>query len=262
MRWRHTVAIAAPLLGCIPALAFGADKPLSLPTAATEVETVRFADPRWAPVRMFKGPSQESGRRPLEQNATNTELVSFAAGRVAVVRGPSAAAVLSGPPNVAPGSRVETVRFTDSRLPLVTVVRGPAHDDGLALFGAAGGGELDRVAFAVDGVESGHGATLAMWRPDLDGPQGPMQISAAAALDVGGGDRFDLRSNRLLGRAYLAQMFRRYGNWGDALAAYNWGPGNLDQWILAGRPAYRLPFGVARYVLRVLHDALIAPTRL
>jgi soluble lytic murein transglycosylase-like protein len=58
-------------------------------------------------------------------------------------------------------------------------------------------------------------------------------------------------------------MFRRYGNWGDALAAYNWGPGNLDQWIAAGRPAYRLPFGVARYVSRVMRDALIVPeTRL
>src|ERR1700687_1250435 len=66
--------------------------------------------------------------------------------------------------------------------------------------------------------------------------------------DGGGGARFDLRSNRLLGRAYLAQMFRRYGNWGDALAAYNWGPGNLDQWIAAGRPAYRLAFGGARDV--------------
>ncbi len=101
-----------------------------------------------------------------------------------------------------------------------------------------------------------------MWRPEPAGPQGPMQVSLKAALDVGGGDRFDVRANRLLGRAYLAQMFRRYGNWGDALAAYNWGPGNLDQWIAAGRPAYRLPFGVARYVSRVLHDALIGPTRL
>src|SRR5437868_693985 len=130
----------------------------------------------------------------------------------------------------------------------------------VALFNAAAGGELDRIAFAVDGVESRHGRDPLMWRSDPDGPQGPMQVSLKAALDVGGGDRFDLRANRLLGRAYLAQMFRRYGNWGDALAAYNWGPGNLDQWIAAGRPAYRLPFGVARYVSRVLHDALIVPT--
>ena len=52
-----------------------------------------------------------------------------------------------------------------------------------------------------------------------DGPQGPMQVGAVAAFDVGGGDRFDLQQNRRLGRAYLAQMFLRYGNWPDALAA-------------------------------------------
>src|SRR5204862_182736 len=81
------------------------------------------------------------------------------------------------------------------------------------------GGDLDRIAFAVDGVESDHGQNPLMWRPTRDGPQGPMQVSLKAALDVGGGNRFDLRENRLLGRAYLAQMFQRYGNWSDALAA-------------------------------------------
>src|SRR5713226_8396071 len=103
---------------------------------------------------------------------------------------------------------------------------------------------------------------IAMWRPELAGPQGPMQVSLAAALDVGGGDRFDLRQNRLLGRAYLAQMFRRYGNWADALAAYNWGPGNLDNWIAGGRSADRLPLDVLRYVARVLRHALVADKRL
>jgi hypothetical protein len=88
-----------------------------------------------------------------------------------------------------------------------------------------------------------------------------MQVSAAAASDVGGGDRFDLRENRLLGRAYLARMFRRYGNWSDALAAYNWGPGSLDAWIAAGRPAARMPDEVARYVALVLRDALITLAR-
>ena len=84
-----------------------------------------------------------------------------------------------------------------------------------------------------------------------------MQVSAAAALDVGGGDRFDLHQNRLLGRAYLAQMFRRYGNWSDALAAYNWGPGNVDLWIAGGRNPDRLPLETVRYIARVLRDAFI-----
>ena len=83
------------------------------------------------------------------------------------------------------------------------------------------------------------------------------KVSAAAALDVGGGDRFDMRENRLLGRAFLAKLYERYGNWPDAIAAYNWGPGNLDHWITAGRPVDRLPLETARYLLKVLHDAFL-----
>jgi hypothetical protein len=94
-----------------------------------------------------------------------------------------------------------------------------------------------------------------MWRPEPNGPQGPMQVSAAAAIDVGGGDRFNIVENRQLGRAYLAQMYRRYGNWPDAIAAYNWGPGNMDAWIGAGRPIDSFPLEVEHYRERVLRDA-------
>jgi hypothetical protein len=115
-----------------------------------------------------------------------------------------------------------------------------------------GGGVLDRVAFAVDGVESRHGADPKMWRSEPNGPQGPMQVSAAATADAGGGDRYDERENRALGRAYLARMYRRYGSWPDAVAAYNWGPGRMDIWISGGRPIDKLPLEVARYRTRVL----------
>jgi len=111
---------------------------------------------------------------------------------------------------------------------------------------------LDRVAFAVEGAESNHGTDPQMWSPDTNGPQGPMQVSAAAAADVGGGDRFDERENRALGRAYLAQMYRRYGSWPDAVAAYNWGPGHMDSWISDGRPFDKFPLAVEMYRIRVL----------
>jgi hypothetical protein len=117
------------------------------------------------------------------------------------------------------------------------------------------GKPLDRVANAVDGAESSHGKDIAMWRPDPSGPQGPMQVSEAAATDVGGGDRFDLTQNRALGRAYLAQLYGRYKNWPDAIAAYNWGPRNIDTWVKAGRPLEKLLAGVAVYTTRVLHDS-------
>ena len=89
-----------------------------------------------------------------------------------------------------------------------------------------------------------------------------MQVSAAAAIDLGGGDRFDLVQNRQLGRAYLALLYRRYGNWPDAVAAYNWGPGNFDTWVNSGRATDKLPLEVERYRDRVLNDVGLqqAPT--
>jgi Transglycosylase SLT domain len=117
------------------------------------------------------------------------------------------------------------------------------------------GNPLDRVAQAVDGAESSHGQDIAMWRPDSAGPQGPMQVSEAAATDVGGGDRFDVVQNRAIGRAYLAQLYWRYKSWPDAIAAYNWGIGNLDAWVKAGRPPDKFLIGVAAYTQRVLHDS-------
>jgi hypothetical protein len=117
---------------------------------------------------------------------------------------------------------------------------------------ASAGDILDRIAYGVDGAESSHGGDPGTWRSEPNGPQGPMQVSAAAAADVGGGDRFDETENRALGRAYLAHMFRRYGSWPDAIAAYNWGPGHLDEWIGGGRPADKFPAAVQHYRNRVL----------
>jgi Transglycosylase SLT domain len=114
---------------------------------------------------------------------------------------------------------------------------------------------LDHIANAVDGAESSHGQDLGMWRPDLFGPQGPMQISASAARDVRGGDRFDLTQNRVMGRAYLEQLHRRYRNWPDAIAAYNWGLGKMDSWIKAGRLPDQILPGVVVYVRRVIGDS-------
>src|SRR5438105_1151959 len=114
---------------------------------------------------------------------------------------------------------------------------------------------LDRVAYAVDGAESSHGSDPGMWALDASGPQGPMQVTEAAAADVGGGDRFDLIQNRAIGRDYLALLFRRYQNWPDAIAAYNWGMGNVDAWVKAGRPADKFLIGVAVYLRRVLRDS-------
>jgi hypothetical protein len=135
--------------------------------------------------------------------------------------------------------------------------RARSRDDPAAVGGAKSAGQapLDRVAIAIDGAESSHGKDPGMWRPDPSAPQGPMQVSEAAATDVGGGDRFDMVQNRTIGRAYLAQLYWRYRNWPDAIAAYNWGVGKMDAWVKAGRPPDKFLAGVAVYLRRVLHGS-------
>ncbi len=41
---------------------------------------------------------------------------------------------------------------------------------------------------------------------------------------------------------YLAQLYRRFGDWRDALAAYNWGQGNVARYGRAAAPAETLAF--------------------
>jgi hypothetical protein len=219
--------------------------------------------------RVSTGLSPQNAAAQIRANAGNAEVVTFAnrrLGPVTIVRGKSRPLSMPGagpvagsafspaPPKRRPGSEM-VVAFANPRLEPVTVLRGggfaPAD---LELFAPAGALDLDRVAFAVDGAESSHGTDPRMWRPALAGPQGPMQVSEAAALDLGGGDRFDLVANRSLGRAYLARLYRRYGNWPDAIAAYNWGLGNVDAWIGKGRPADVLPLEVEHYRDRVLRE--------
>jgi hypothetical protein len=234
-------------------------------------EIVTFAGRRLAPVRIVRGESEP----PLAHGSV--AIVSFAGKKmrpVSILRGgPVVAAVTvvpaQEPARPAASGKTETVSFANPRQRPVTVLRGstaPWFDSNpfpvatnatFELFPAARGADLDRVAFAVDGAESSHGLDPGMWRPEFSGPQGPMQVSAAAAIDLGGGDRFDLAQNRLLGRGYLARLYRRYGDWPDAIAAYNWGPGNLDAWIERGRPATGLPLEVERYRDRVLRDGSI-----
>ena len=217
------------------------------------VETVYFAD-RQMPVRIVRG-ADPAGKKRLQ-----VEVRTFGSGsgkRVTVLRG-----------------IIETISASDAS-PAEIAGRGPTRSTGLGLrmlggegrlrglstadlFAFSNGEEYNRIAAAVHGVESRYGTDARMWRlDDSNGPQGPMQVSAAAAFDVGGGDRFNMYENMLLGRAYLARLFGRYGSWSDALAAYNWGPGNVDQWITRGRNAAHLPAETTRYVEQVLRRALV-----
>jgi hypothetical protein len=228
----------------------------------TDVQIVSFPEAGWSPIKVVRGGTMvrnaEAGARPAER-AETAEIITFGdpkSSPVRVLRGEGAHAAPPGQPPRATSMTSELVAFADPRVHAVTVFRGSLAPSApvIELFGPARDPDLDRVAFAVDGAESSHGADPRMWRPEISGPQGPMQVSAAAAADLGGGDRFDSVVNRQLGRAYLAHLYRRYGNWPDAIAAYNWGPGNMDSWITSGRPISSLPLEVERYRNRVLRE--------
>src|SRR3984893_16376607 len=233
---------------------------------ARSVQLVTFPDTAWSPVKVVRGglPAKSNAAPKMgAEKAETAEIVTFGDPQrisVRVMRGETDhATLIQGQPRRVSGMNMEMVSFTDPRDRPVSILRGSvSHMPETELFGPASVADLDRVAFAVDGAESSHGADLRMWRPEPGGPQGPMQVSAAAAFDAGGGDRFDLTQNRALGRAYLARMYRRYGNWQDAIVAYNSGPANLDAWIGAGRAADKLPLAVERYRNRVLREAVLA----
>jgi hypothetical protein len=236
----------------------GHQMPVSNHAAGGSMEMVYFTDEQRMPVRVVRG-TDPTGRPRVMR-----EITTFGTGSVRHV------AVFRGTTEPAPASDArlaeetqktrEQIDASGSARSSVAVLRGGPMLSGsyLADLMSPGGEErYARIADAVYGVESGYGTASRMWRLDnLSGPQGPMQVSAAAALDVGGGNRFDVDENMLLGRFYLARMFQRYGSWSDALAAYNWGPGNVDRWIARGRNAEQLPAETSHYIERVLRRAL------
>ena len=223
------------------------------------VQLITFPDTEWTPVKVIRGGAPAIVEAPAIEKPAAAEIVSFGdpkTGSVRVLRGDDNHPAAAGKPPQPTGMRSELVSFADPHTRPVTVLRGSAAPSppAIGLFGPAREADLDRVAFAVEGAESSHGTDPDMWSPQWGAPQGPMQVSAAAAADVGGGNRFDMFENRMLGRGYLALMYRRYGNWPDAISAYNWGPGNMDAWIGSGRPSSSFPLAVERYRDRVLHD--------
>lgn len=78
------------------------------------------------------------------------------------------------------------------------------------------------------------------------GARGLMQLMPATARSLGVDDSFDPEQNVMGGTRFLKDMLRRYnGDVDAALAAYNWGPGNVDR-----RPDH-LPRETRDYLSRV-----------
>lgn len=108
-------------------------------------------------------------------------------------------------------------------------------------------GMLGRVAYQesrfrkdiIDGdVKSKAGAVgimqiIPQWHPKVDA-ENPI-----ASIDYAG--------------RYLREMRNRFGSWRYALAAYNWGPGNLAKYIADPR-SIKMPKETDDYVRQISHD--------
>ncbi len=88
------------------------------------------------------------------------------------------------------------------------------------------------------------------YKPDAvshAGARGLMQLMPATAEELGVKDSFDPRQNLLGGSSYLKQLLDKYeGDLDHALAAYNWGQGNVDRHGLE-----KMPEETRTYIARV-----------
>lgn len=101
-------------------------------------------------------------------------------------------------------------------------------------------GSTDILADAIRKVESSDGAHL--YSPK--GAVGEYQIMADTGRELGlridsqVDERLDPEKSRAATLSYISKLLKKYdGNLNDALMAYNWGMGNVDQWIEQGRGA-------------------------
>ncbi|WP_445441732.1 lytic transglycosylase domain-containing protein [Citrobacter freundii] len=101
-------------------------------------------------------------------------------------------------------------------------------------------GSIDVLLDAIRKVESSDGAHL--YSPK--GAVGEYQIMADTGRELGlridsqVDERLDPEKSRAASSSYISKLLKKYdGNLNDALMAYNWGMGNVDQWIEQGRGA-------------------------
>jgi len=100
-----------------------------------------------------------------------------------------------------------------------------------------------------------HSVVLAesSYRPDAVSPagaQGLMQLMPTTAQEVGVKNSFDPQENLTGGCRYLKGLLDKYdGDLDHALAAYNWGQGNVDR-----KGLEQMPLETRNYIARVKQE--------
>jgi hypothetical protein len=89
---------------------------------------------------------------------------------------------------------------------------------------AAAAGVPSAIAFAQAQQESG-------WNPNAYNPKsgatGLFQLEPATASGLGVTNLTDPTQNAQAAMTYMAQLYQQFGDWGTALAAFDWGPGSV-----------------------------------
>ena len=118
---------------------------------------------------------------------------------------------------------------------------------------------MPRAAVAGGGQQAGMPLESAVMTAESNGNQnavspkgasGMMQLMprTAAGLGVNPADALE---NVAGGVSYLSQMRQKYGDDRLALAAYNWGPGNVDKWLKGGADWSKLPSETRNYISKI-----------
>lgn len=87
-------------------------------------------------------------------------------------------------------------------------------------------------------------------RNRASGAIGLMQLLPRYFLDAGISGSRDITT----AARYLATNYKRFGRWDWALAAYNWGPGNVSAWVKKGAKFTDLPGETRNYITQITAD--------
>ena len=89
------------------------------------------------------------------------------------------------------------------------------------------------------------------------GATGLFQLEPSTAAQLGVTDPLDPAQSAAGGTTYLAQLYNQFGSWDLALAAYDWGPGNLSKAIATYGSSWiaHAPEETQNYVATILGNA-------